>query len=650
MLVVHAGNRVDAEGGRTPARFPPEQVPVVRARLGRLLKHMRPLVVVSAAAAGSDLLVLEEALGLGIAVHVVLPAPRDDFRERSVADRGPAWLAAFDRVLHAVVSQGERCRLIEHDLPDTVEGYRQGNQKLLDHARALRGRGRTLAVAVRPRSRTGSPTVTDDFVERATNQGVTWIDLDPGIRPEDQLSAFVAMPFGSKPRGAGKVDCDQIFGRLIVPALEDADLSWQRADEEVDTGLIHVGMIEQLGNAAVVVVDTVTQNPNVFYELGVRHAFADKTTVLLGPVGDSPPFDVRPIRHFAYRLKGSSIDEASALSAVEMLRPVLDLDRLGDARRDSPVFEFFDLERRRLQARGAGEANASRVLELHQQVTAAIKGRTASALRYLRGEVDAARIDSDQRRLLLLRLGIALREFGEYDEAIDILTPLDLTPGDGSFLLWAQQLALAWRRRGERDLATGLDPDPAWTQAQALLARAIELGDDPESCGIAAGLLKRRALRALAAGDRPLARVHLDAAAELYERGFLAEPSDYYTGLNAVTSLRLLAQHLGGSPDLLDRARRLAPVAEFFADRAVDTGGDTFWASVSVAELVLTRHLIDGRPSAQDVEGDYLAASLAPPTPDQARAVLAQLELYRRLGDDPDLIDRLEARFRPLIT
>ena len=271
MLVVHAGNRVDAEGGRTPARFPPEQVPVVRARLGRLLKHMRPLVVVSAAAAGSDLLVLEEALGLGIAVHVVLPAPRDDFRERSVADRGPVW-----------------------------------------------------------------------------------------------LSAFVAMPFGSKPRGAGKVDCDQIFGRLIVPALEDADLSWQRADEEVDTGLIHVGMIEQLGNAAVVVVDTVTQNPNVFYELGVRHAFADKTTVLLGPVGDSPPFDVRPIRHFAYRLKGSSIDEASALSAVEMLRPVLDLDRLRDARRDSPVFEFFDLERRRLQARGAGEANASRVLELHQ--------------------------------------------------------------------------------------------------------------------------------------------------------------------------------------------------------------------------------------------------------------------------------------------
>lgn len=649
MLVVHAGNRVDAENGPGPVRFPPEQVPVVRARLGRLLEHLRPLVVVSAAAAGADLVVLEEALRLGIAVHVVLPAPRDDFRQQSVADRGPAWLDAFDRVLDAVAAQGERCRLVEHALPATVEGYHRGNQKLLDHARTVRGRGRTLAVAVRPRVRTGAPTVTDDFVERASGQGVTWIDLDPGVRPEDQLSAFVAMPFGTKPRGAGQVDCDQIFGRLIVPALEDADLRWQRADEEVDTGLIHVGMIEQLGNAAVVVVDTVTQNPNVFYELGVRHAFADKTTVLLGPAGDSPPFDVRPVRHFAYRLNGSAIDEASALAAVELLRPVLDPDRLRDARRDSPVFEFFDLERRRLQARGTGEANASRVLELHQQVTAAVKGRTVAALRLLRGDVDAARIDPDQRRLLLLRLGIALREFGDYDEAIDVLTPLDLTPGDGSFLLWAQQLALAWRRRGERDLEGGRDPDLAWRHAQALLERAIELGDDPESCGIAAGLLKRRALRALDAHDRPLARAHLQAAAELYERGFLAQPSDFYTGLNAVTSLRLLAQHLGGSPDLLVRARRLAPVAEFFADRAVDTGGDAFWASVSVAELVLTRYLIDGEPPADDVEGDFLTASLVPPTPDQARAVVDQLELYRRLGDDPDLIDRLEARFRPLL-
>src|SRR3954453_6577095 len=104
VMVVHAGNRVDAAGARAPGRFPPDQVDVLRARLARLLAHVRPEVVVTAAPAGSDLLVLQEALRLGLAVHVVLPSARGAFRERSVADRGPSWTAAYDRVLDAVAA------------------------------------------------------------------------------------------------------------------------------------------------------------------------------------------------------------------------------------------------------------------------------------------------------------------------------------------------------------------------------------------------------------------------------------------------------------------------------------------------------------------------------------------------------------------
>src|SRR3712207_1635597 len=183
VLVVHAGNRVDADGAEAPGRFPPDQVDVVRARLARLLAHVRPEVVVSAAAAGSDLLVLQEALRLGLAVHVVLPSPRNVFRERSVADRGPSWTAAYDQVLAAVTAGGDACAPVEHALPDTDEGYPQGNQAPLDHARGLDGRGETLAVAVRPRARRGPPSMTDDFVDRARNERLAWIDLDPGVRP-----------------------------------------------------------------------------------------------------------------------------------------------------------------------------------------------------------------------------------------------------------------------------------------------------------------------------------------------------------------------------------------------------------------------------------------------------------------------------------
>ena len=132
MLLVHAGNRVDAESSKAPARFPAEHVPVMRNRLGRLLEHAEPKVVVSAAAAGSDLLLLQEALRLSLAVHVVLPFARDVFRERSVADRGSEWVEAYDRVLDTVTRRGDSCAVVELDLPDTTEGYRQGNQALLD--------------------------------------------------------------------------------------------------------------------------------------------------------------------------------------------------------------------------------------------------------------------------------------------------------------------------------------------------------------------------------------------------------------------------------------------------------------------------------------------------------------------------------------
>ena len=106
--------------------------------------------------------------------------------------------------------------------------------------------------------------------------------------------AFVALPFGEKTYKRRKVDCDATFAKVIVPVLEDADLAWERKDRRQDAGIIHVGMIERLGNADIVVVDTITENANVFYELGLRHAFADKTAILLGPPRPSPPTSMPP--------------------------------------------------------------------------------------------------------------------------------------------------------------------------------------------------------------------------------------------------------------------------------------------------------------------------------------------------------------------
>ncbi len=84
---------------------------------------------------------------------------------------------------------------------------------------------------------------------------------------------FVLMPFGKKPDGSGRsIDFDAVYANVIAPAIEAADLEPLRADEEQSGGIIHKAMFERLLLCEYAVADLTTANPNVFYELGVRHA------------------------------------------------------------------------------------------------------------------------------------------------------------------------------------------------------------------------------------------------------------------------------------------------------------------------------------------------------------------------------------------
>ena len=92
MLLVHGGNRPDG-AGRTPARFPAERVDAVEAALGRVVDALRPSGIVTAGAAGADLLVLAVARRLGVPMHLVVPIEESAFIRQSVADAGPTWPA-----------------------------------------------------------------------------------------------------------------------------------------------------------------------------------------------------------------------------------------------------------------------------------------------------------------------------------------------------------------------------------------------------------------------------------------------------------------------------------------------------------------------------------------------------------------------------
>ena len=93
---------------------------------------------------------------------------------------------------------------------------------------------------------------------------------------------FVLMPFGRKTDAAGRVtNFDSVYAKLIAPAVEAVGLEPIRADEEKIGGTIHKPMYERLMLCHYAVADITGANPNVFYELGIRHALRPASTVIL---------------------------------------------------------------------------------------------------------------------------------------------------------------------------------------------------------------------------------------------------------------------------------------------------------------------------------------------------------------------------------
>jgi hypothetical protein len=164
-------------------------VPVVRDRVGRLLDALRPSAVVSAAAAGADLIVLEEAIRRGLDIHVIMPIATDEFVEQSVSDAGVEWVSRFDGVL-SHISTHPQCSVIQGDGAADDAWFLAANDELLDRAKAVAGSEIIVALAVCPPEGETPPSVTDDFVARAGRLGLLVMCIDP--RPGSTASVAVS--------------------------------------------------------------------------------------------------------------------------------------------------------------------------------------------------------------------------------------------------------------------------------------------------------------------------------------------------------------------------------------------------------------------------------------------------------------------------
>ena len=217
-------------------------------------------------------------------------------------------------------------------------------------------------------------------------------------------------------------NCDATFDKVIVPVPEDADLAWERRTSRLDAGIIHVGMIERLGNAHIVVVDTIAENPNVFYELGLRHAFADKTTILLGPKGTSPPFDTRPIRHFPYSLSGTAISDQRRWRRSGHCSPPSIRTSSSTPGVTARCSSSSSCRPQPRPPASSYVAEATRRRGCWPTFTGARRPTEAtSSLDRLAEEMPERPLHHSERAQLLLVVGIALRENGRPDRALEVL-------------------------------------------------------------------------------------------------------------------------------------------------------------------------------------------------------------------------------------
>lgn len=398
--------------------------------------------------------------------------------------------------------------------------------------------------------------------------------MDSGAR---QI-CFVDMPFGKKTdlKSGIEVDFDQVYRNGIEPAIEKAGLEPIRGDQEETGGIIHRAMFARLLLSEYVIADMTAANPNVFYELGIRHTARPYTTIPIFATIGAPPFDVNMVRAIPYKLEDGRLTDEAAAALIAAIGARIAAAKRTPVDKDSPLFELFP--------EFAG-------IEMSHELTDVFRDRVRTAAelrdglaraRAIRPRDAAIQATQDLQRNLgdpaSLERGVLLEFYLGYRdlEAWDAMIALyEAMPGNVKAVSVArQQLALALNRRngpGDRKRAVA--------ELEALLG---DEGETAETLGILGRIYKDRYREA--AEDEPiLAAGWLDQAIAAYTRGFEAEPLDFYPGVNAIT---LLLQK--GDAAALAEADRLAPLVTFAAVRKGGPESSDYWTVATVIELACT--------------------------------------------------------------
>lgn len=148
---------------------------------------------------------------------------------------------------------------------------------------------------------------------------ISHLELANSLDNDDNIvgngTAFDKVCFYISPIGSEESDerkhSDLFLENIVAPAFEKLNYKVIRADKIEQPGLITSQIIDYIMNAEFVVCDLSFHNPNVFYELALRHT-TKKPTIHIIRSCDNIPFDVNDFRTIV-------IDDSSIYTLVPAL-------------------------------------------------------------------------------------------------------------------------------------------------------------------------------------------------------------------------------------------------------------------------------------------------------------------------------------------
>jgi len=166
-------------------------------------------------------------------------------------------------------------------------------------------------------------------------------------------TCYVSMPSGRRPLDVNSedgsiasmvFDWDAFYEDSIKPTLKSLGVDCFRDDEVSGTAVIHKAQLSAIMNSDIMVADVTKSNPNVMYEIGLRHAINPGPTIVMfnrHTAFSSVPYDLLHIFLLRYTARSSELTAEESREFRNELSEAVEVSLKHGRKYQSPLYDLF---------------------------------------------------------------------------------------------------------------------------------------------------------------------------------------------------------------------------------------------------------------------------------------------------------------------